>query len=323
MSDRAAFIRAIVAAPDDDIPRLVFADWLEESGDESDRARAEFIRVQCESASLPADDPRRAELERREEELLRSHGRFFSPVPTFRDDWYLERGNARMNYPYGGQLRWHRGFPRWAQFGIEDYPAKVEETLTREAVFDASLEFYGGFDQSEAEPAWLTEVCASPRFALVGMLNLCDTLFCVAGPPSRFLTLIRSPHLTGLKHVAVFKDFIGLGGVRAMVESPTPFRLQSLSLGCIIEPVYAEIGQAEDFIAAVQLIAQSPRMASLEHLDIDAFYDAEGHGETIAAELLASPYLSPSLSLRFSAYPDTDRIREQLAQRFQLVREDS
>lgn len=32
MSDEADFIRAIVAAPDDAAPRLVYADWLEERG---------------------------------------------------------------------------------------------------------------------------------------------------------------------------------------------------------------------------------------------------------------------------------------------------
>lgn len=30
--DEAAFLRAILAAPDDDLPRLVYADWLEEHG---------------------------------------------------------------------------------------------------------------------------------------------------------------------------------------------------------------------------------------------------------------------------------------------------
>jgi uncharacterized protein (TIGR02996 family) len=30
MSNHAAFIRAICAAPADDLPRLVFADWLDE-----------------------------------------------------------------------------------------------------------------------------------------------------------------------------------------------------------------------------------------------------------------------------------------------------
>lgn len=41
------FLRAIIAAPDDDLPRLAYADWLEESGEAE---LAEFIRVQCELA---------------------------------------------------------------------------------------------------------------------------------------------------------------------------------------------------------------------------------------------------------------------------------
>jgi uncharacterized protein (TIGR02996 family) len=59
MLDREPFLRAIFAAPDDDLPRLVFADYLEEQGD---AAWAELIRVQCELARLPEDDPRWPEL---------------------------------------------------------------------------------------------------------------------------------------------------------------------------------------------------------------------------------------------------------------------
>ncbi len=44
MSDRDALLAAITAEPDEDTPRLVYADWLDEH-DEGDRA--EFIRVQC------------------------------------------------------------------------------------------------------------------------------------------------------------------------------------------------------------------------------------------------------------------------------------
>ena len=42
----------ILADPADDTPRLVLADWLEEFGDEKDRTRAEFVRVQCELAQF-------------------------------------------------------------------------------------------------------------------------------------------------------------------------------------------------------------------------------------------------------------------------------
>lgn len=50
--EQRALWAAIRAQPDDDTPRLVYADWLQENGDE---ARAEFIRLQCQIAQLPAD----------------------------------------------------------------------------------------------------------------------------------------------------------------------------------------------------------------------------------------------------------------------------
>src|SRR5437016_2970844 len=47
MNDRAALLSAIRADPRDEALRLVFADWLEEFGDEDDRKQADFIRMQC------------------------------------------------------------------------------------------------------------------------------------------------------------------------------------------------------------------------------------------------------------------------------------
>jgi uncharacterized protein (TIGR02996 family) len=44
MAAYADLLRAVLAEPEDDAPRLIYADWLDEEG-EGDRA--EFIRVQC------------------------------------------------------------------------------------------------------------------------------------------------------------------------------------------------------------------------------------------------------------------------------------
>src|SRR5262245_13615555 len=50
----AALREAIVTEPDEDLPRLAYADWL----DEHDRGEeAEFIRVQCRLARHPYDAP--------------------------------------------------------------------------------------------------------------------------------------------------------------------------------------------------------------------------------------------------------------------------
>jgi len=46
MSERDALLAAIIAHPDEDTPRLAFADFLDENGDEGDRAWADLIRWQ-------------------------------------------------------------------------------------------------------------------------------------------------------------------------------------------------------------------------------------------------------------------------------------
>ena len=53
MSDRAALLAAICAHPDEDTPRLAYADWLDEHGDGE---RAAFIRAQIEYHRLRSAD---------------------------------------------------------------------------------------------------------------------------------------------------------------------------------------------------------------------------------------------------------------------------
>jgi uncharacterized protein (TIGR02996 family) len=73
MTDNHArsFLEEIVAHPEDDTPRLIFADWLDEQGDS---ARAEFIRVQISRATLLAWDPGQVQLRLREWALIEEHG---------------------------------------------------------------------------------------------------------------------------------------------------------------------------------------------------------------------------------------------------------
>jgi uncharacterized protein (TIGR02996 family) len=76
------FLEAISDAPRDAAGlRLVYADWLEEQGDE----RGEFIRIQEEIASLPAWSERVVELRPRREELR----------PRMSAEWLHELGYPR------------------------------------------------------------------------------------------------------------------------------------------------------------------------------------------------------------------------------------
>src|SRR5262245_56767217 len=71
MDLRTSLYQAILDEPEDDGPRLVYADWLEEYGSEEDRPRADLVRVQVELARLPEGDGRRKALERRQEAVFR------------------------------------------------------------------------------------------------------------------------------------------------------------------------------------------------------------------------------------------------------------
>ncbi len=49
MNEHDRLLHAAIEEPDDDAPRLVYADWLTDNGDPE---RADFIRAQCRLATL-------------------------------------------------------------------------------------------------------------------------------------------------------------------------------------------------------------------------------------------------------------------------------
>ncbi len=65
-----AFLDQVLAHPEDDVPRLIYADFLEERGD----PRGEFIRLQCQLDQMDEYDPHRLDLKHRCDELLFHHG---------------------------------------------------------------------------------------------------------------------------------------------------------------------------------------------------------------------------------------------------------
>lgn len=116
MDEAVDFLEEILAEPDSDVPRLIYADWLEEQGS----PRGEFIRVQCELDQLDRLDPRFIDLKWRNDELLNAHGRDWATEfqQDFRKASYT-RGfidtitlKARTFLKSGNEL--FRGFPvKW------------------------------------------------------------------------------------------------------------------------------------------------------------------------------------------------------------------
>jgi uncharacterized protein (TIGR02996 family) len=96
-SDFDALLKAVYAHPDDDTPRLVFADFVEENGD-SDRAA--LIRLQCEQARLKPQAKRYKELTALLKPLLAKARKRIEPLPE--DARYtLRRGFVRLEGEFG------------------------------------------------------------------------------------------------------------------------------------------------------------------------------------------------------------------------------
>jgi uncharacterized protein (TIGR02996 family) len=112
-----AFLRAILDTPDDDAPRLVYADWLEERGE----ALGPFIRVQLRLAAMAEEGPARwpleAEQARLEAELrpaatAKPRAPWAAGVPAWalRDRWGFRRGligwlsTTAKNYAGGAEV---------------------------------------------------------------------------------------------------------------------------------------------------------------------------------------------------------------------------
>jgi uncharacterized protein (TIGR02996 family) len=190
MPNAEAFLQAILAEPEADGPRLVFADWLDENGDP---VRAEFTRVQIALARMPEDDPRRPALVARELEL----------IETLRDRWLREHaemvaGSSEKapDDPFQSCDR----FRSWLR-GVGDESAYPDATFER-----------GMFDWVRmVGPMFCREMCTLFRDWPVRHLWLVQAEYCVRELadwpwPGRVTKLILS-HSTFLRGDAV--HFLG------------------------------------------------------------------------------------------------------------------
>jgi uncharacterized protein (TIGR02996 family) len=195
----AAFLTDIRAVPDDDAPRLIYADWLEERGDAS---RAEFIRVQCELAKT-TDAGRRAALQVRERQLLQRHG-----------DAWIDPAFRR----WAQRWRFERGFVIWARVEARHWVDGAAAML-RHAPLLRAAHLVGVWN-------CLPAVAQSPQLALLSELSILEQA--VGNEGSRVLA--SSPRLASLTALRLQGDRIEQEGVQALAASSYLTRLTELSL---------------------------------------------------------------------------------------------
>jgi uncharacterized protein (TIGR02996 family) len=269
MTQDEGFLEAIVADPEDDVVRLVYADWLDDHGRPE---RAEFIRLQIELARLRADwlddrrlpehaglftlqseverlrtgDPRQKALEDREAELLTEYGgQWLHPLQDL-----LPEGDCEPVF--------HRGFVQeitfWGRGGAHCLLAHAAELFRHAPVCWVRLLPAGGFvvgpfpwdrrpkeDQDRLSPQDLEAVCGLPELDRLTLLDLSGTLLenPSGGAPliinnrigNRATRLLtNTPYLAGLRTLLLRDNVVGDEGALALAASPYLAWLTTLDL---------------------------------------------------------------------------------------------
>jgi uncharacterized protein (TIGR02996 family) len=256
-----AFLRTVLAAPDDDAPRLIYADWLDEQG-ECDRA--EFIRVQCALARGGWEGDRGPELRRRERELLRRHeGAWVGALADFVSGWTFERGFV------GGLTVMTEAFLRHAALIFELAPArhvKLRGARRHMAALAAepALQSLASLDLSFnlIDPVGAATFFRSPYLGSLAALNLCWNALGSDG----VRTLAEARSLAAPRHFNLERTIRQPGGVSVVAASPVCAALTELSLA----------GNALS-AADVRALAHSASLKNLQVLDLgDTGIDARG-----------------------------------------------
>jgi uncharacterized protein (TIGR02996 family) len=212
-----ALLEAVKNDPDDDCRRFALADRLEKHGrDGAERARGQFIRLQCRRARLNPGNTLREELEVQEQALRREH------MAAWLGDWqpWITRADNEALWFQRGLLRpWVKG-PQWLEL----------EKVPRETATWAWVDGLVILDLRRAED--VERLAASP--VLEGMISL------AFGPDSwtgnsefgdvGARALAASPHLTRLRSLELGDTDLGPEGFRALVQAPLLKHLTCLKL---------------------------------------------------------------------------------------------
>jgi uncharacterized protein (TIGR02996 family) len=199
MARESAFLADIIEHPDDDAPRLIFADWLEENGDPD---RAEFIRLQCRLARLDDDDPQREALQEREQELLGEHFRAWTArLPA----WARKETHS-----------YHRGFVSQINANATVF-LRSAATLFKMAPVEA-VTLYDAGDRIK-ELAACSHLDSVTDLTLLGIPDV-----------KQVRALLASPHLGRLRALSLEGISLGAAGARVLADWPGLAQLTSLNL---------------------------------------------------------------------------------------------
>ncbi len=222
-------LEAAIAATEDEAPRLIYADWLDEHGDP---LRAEFIRVQCRLADLSPAEPDWADLIERQSQLEGMAGlypRFFDLKPPVPDRFYF--GTFFSNELWEEPFR--RGLPYFIDCQLKGQEWTKEVTARVAADLERLVETTSirGFHPYEIPSARLADLLAMPAVAKLSGLTvslgfgLSDREWAAT-----YRLLGTSPAVRNLRHLSLYDHGIPQAGVVELATAEALGNVRQLTI---------------------------------------------------------------------------------------------
>jgi uncharacterized protein (TIGR02996 family) len=290
MSTDEAFLRDVCEHPDDDTPRLVYADWLEDHGQ---AGRAEFIRVECELERTEEYGPRWRQLSARQLALIRAH----------KKEWVK---------PFQGwthSVHFRRGFVESVLMNLPRFRSRAAELFRLAPVREVNFTRLST-GEGRVPPADMEALAAVPELrrarslgfarqflgdaALQAFLNAADLRnverlsldLCQLTTPG-IEALVATPGLAGQTTLSLSNNFLGDAPVAALLRDP-PFLLRALDLartdltnaGARALAAAPALSRLRDLAlwgnprltdVGFRALVESPHLAALTHLRCGAF----------------------------------------------------
>jgi uncharacterized protein (TIGR02996 family) len=180
--EQAALLAAISAEPDDDAPRLVYADWLQENGDEE---QARFIRdwIALDWLEEHEDEKRQTIAKRLDGAEVRNGSRWLAELGVVGAEPVYERGMAE------GVI--YDGFASFRQ--------EAQVLFARVPVRELTIHGFGGYESDS--PLALLGLARMPELERLRTLRLSNNGY--EFPPDAWNQFATSPHLAKLQTLAV------------------------------------------------------------------------------------------------------------------------
>jgi uncharacterized protein (TIGR02996 family) len=215
-AEQAALLKAVCDAPDDDAPRLAYADWCDKRGD----PRGEFIRLQIEAArpNISPESKRRWDVGRQLDHLLTAYEEtWLAPLrhyPIFPD-----------HFSPGSAPEFHRGFVSKIRISANDF------VRLRHELFDLApiqhLVIRGERSDNKA-------VFQFPRLRQILALSMANCN--MNDEEAEFLA--DCPYLENLWWLSLASNKIGIRGIEAIIDSKYMRNLSFVNLdGNPVNPV--------------------------------------------------------------------------------------